>query len=161
MDIASVTHDEFYRALREVQRQSTFAPARSTYDALVASGEIAAIPSDELKTRMSEIFACVSRLDMNMENMRLVNRLTVEPYIVENLDHAALMKFTHPDEAMRFTPSRPQDQFRDALGAPEFEGVMVAKWHISSDIAFQYGSALRQVEEIPANPGSASTGLLA
>ena len=142
-----LTHDEFYRIMREVSITRKFSVVSRTYDSLISAGLVEVIPSEGLKTAITEFYNLVERIKNVQEDMQAIQTFVLDPYISKHLDHAALMVVTHP-EAVRIKPLRPVDQFRDIIGTDEFEGVLVTKWHVSQDLTNLYSSALEQIDTI-------------
>jgi len=142
-----LSHDDFYEILRHAYRSPTFSPIRRTYDSLISTGELELISDEDLKTEIAKFYSLVGRLGAFQERLNLNRNLVLEPYFARNLDHAALMMATHP-EAEQLKPSRPIGQFRDVLGNEEFEGLLVAKWHMSHDLAAMFSLALDHIEII-------------
>jgi len=142
-----LSQDDFYEMLRHAYRSTTFFPIRRTYDSLTSTGELEVLSDEDLKTEIAKFYSLVDRLEAYQQRLNLNRNLVLEPYFARKLDHAALMMATHP-EAEQLKPSRPIGQFRDVLGNEEFEGLLVAKWHISHDLAVQYSLALDHIDKI-------------
>ena len=55
------------------------------------------------------------------------------PFVNRSLDHVALVRSLHFDEAEAFNPPLEEEHYMTVLGTPEFESMVAAKWHLSSD----------------------------
>ena len=137
-----MTSDDFYSLLRDVQYMSAFEPQRRAYDVLVASGDIRVLTDEQLKADMAEYFARAAQADDRRNEMIMQRVTSFEPYLNENLDHAALVLKVHPNVSETMTPSLPSDHFLTVLGKSDFEGMIVTKLHSSYDATSYLGRLL-------------------
>jgi hypothetical protein len=143
----TLNHDDFYEKMRHVSASRKFTVVSRTYDSLISAGLVEIIPSEELKATIAKFYNLVERIANAQEDVQAIQTLVLDPYISKNLDHAALMNFTHP-EADQLKPYRALDQFQEIIGTDEFKGVLVTKWHVSHDLAALYSEALLQIDTI-------------
>lgn len=146
-EAATITHEDFYTLIRHVNVPLGFSPVRRTYDAMIATGEIEIIPDAELKRELASFFSLTETIASMQENLSLLRTMVLDPYNTKNLDQAAIMRITHP-EASGITLSRDENQFRNLIGNEEFEGVVMAKWHMSYDLIRFYERAMERIDAI-------------
>ena len=133
LELSDLDSDSFYRALSEVSRTLTPRIRRGAYDVLIATGEIELIEDQSLKTELAEYFVILDELLVFNEGVWTLDRITFEPYVSRNLDHVAMLRKLHPDRFDKAMPTHDSRQFSEVLGTPEFEGVVAAKSHATSD----------------------------
>jgi hypothetical protein len=145
----SISYDEFYTHLSHVQWTITPNVARRTYDLLIASGDINTIRDASLKAEMAAFFAVFDgRGSFVAVELRDFSSNIWLPYLNSHLDHVALMQKVHADDTAFLTPTQSKDQYREVLGSPQFEGVIMAKWHLSRDYVFNLQRMLDSVDQI-------------
>jgi hypothetical protein len=135
-------NDDFYELMRNVQYMGSWVPQRRAYDALVDSGEITLITDEELKSDLAEYFSRSERAVARRDELSMQRVTIFEPYVIEHLDHAALVKAVHPNISESLRPSLPMDQYLQVLGTQEFEGVITSKMHASHDATSFLGQIL-------------------
>jgi len=145
----SFTYEDFYTRLGHVQWTITPNVARSTYDLLIASGDINIIRNESLKSEMASFFAVFDGRGRHMaDELREFSSFTWLPYVNGNLDHVALLQKVHESDTSHLSASRAADHYRAILGTPEFEGIIAAKWHLSHDYVFNLTLMLDSVVRI-------------
>lgn len=146
-EAGAISHRDFYSLLRAVYAPLGFSPVRRTYDAMISTGEIEVIPDAELKQELASFFALMDVITDMQENLNLLRTLVLDPYFAKNLDLSAILRLAHP-EVIGITLSRDEDQFREIIGDEEFEGVVMAKWHMSYDLTRFYERAMERIDAI-------------
>lgn len=130
---------EFYRQLAAASITLTPRFSRGAYDVLIATGEIDLLEDPELRNSLSDFHARMDEFMVFNQGMWLVDRNTFEPYVIQNLDHIAMLQYVHPTNApiglgiAQMRPNQESDAFIRVLGNSEFEGVLGAKWHATRD----------------------------
>jgi len=133
LEVSELDSDSFYRALAEVSRTLRPRIRRGAYDVLIATGEIEFIEDQSLKTELAEYFVILDELLVFNEGVWTLDRITFEPYVSRNLDHVAMLHKLHPDRFDKAMPTHDSRQFIEVLGTTEFEGVVAAKSHATTD----------------------------
>lgn len=145
-----LNYKKFYQLLGDVQRIGTPNITRRTYDLLISSGKIDTLQNDQLKDDIDSFYA----LSEGRESYQYVQQLlsfessVFVPYVIQYLDHVALVRSLHFDEAEAFDPPLEENHFRKVLGTPQFEGVVTTKWHLSVDYVSTNESLLRSLDNI-------------
>ena len=140
--------DEFYGLLSEVSNSITPRFQRGAYDLLISTGQLDLIQLPALKSALAAFYAAVDEFVVYNQGSWLSHRNTFEPYIINNLDHAALLRRIHPEEFDSITPSYEPKQFADAIGNGIFEGIIVQRRHAMVDDRNRLLRLLDSAEEI-------------
>ena len=125
--------DEFYKLLATVSNITTPRFQRGAYDLLISTGQLDLIRLPELKSALAEFYARVDEFLIYNQGSWSAYRNTFEPYIINNLDLAALLRRIHPDDFESTDPSYEPKQFATVIGDGVFEGVIVQKRHAIVD----------------------------
>ena len=127
-----LSHDRFYSLLDEALLGVAFSDVSRAYDVLIATGEIRALRDESLKSALADFYGEAKQgVDWQQKEERKIQ--TIEPYIIRNLDHVALMRKSHPEttDTSSMVSTRQLNSFEDAIKTDEFEAVIVAVWHAS------------------------------
>ena len=143
-------HDQFYMLMAGVDSNPTFEATRSTYDLLIATGEIDVIRDSTLKRLLVEFYTQAEWV--RNRDRQIPQRInSFEPFIMRALDHNALMKKIHSAETGDMPLAKAEYQFRDIARTPEFYAEISAKWHVGRDQWSQLGrlhSLVLEVEQV-------------
>ncbi len=140
--------DEFYGLLSKVSNSITPRFQRGAYDLLISTGQLDLVQLPELKSALAEFYAAVDEFVVYNQGSWSSHRNTFEPYIINNLDHAALLRRIHPEVFDSITPSYEPKQFADAIGNGIFEGIIVQRRHAMVDERNRLLRLLDSAEEI-------------
>ena len=129
-----MNYEMFYQLLSDLQRTGTPNFTRRTYDLLISSGEIDTLQNELLKADIDSFYA-LSEWRESFQYMQLLNfeSNVFIPFVNRSLDHVALARSLHFDEAEAFNPPLEEEHYMTVLGTPEFENMVATKWHLSSD----------------------------
>ncbi len=148
-DAIELSNKEFYSLLEITLSGSALDPVRRAYDALIATGDITTIKDQSLKEALAQFYEqsnwqrIVDLRDHQHENI-------VDPWIVYNFDHIALMRANHPEaeDTAVMTSIHSSDQFKSEMLTADFEAMMTATWHSAYELTRIYDAALDQVQSI-------------
>ena len=131
-DPIEISHDRFYSLLDEALLGVAFSTVSLTYDVLVATGELDALRDESLKSALADFFG-EAKQGVDWGNKRERRLQLFDPYVIRNLDQAALMRKSHPetpDTNVMVSTHQPRS-FENAIKTTEFEAVIIAVWHAS------------------------------
>ena len=148
-DAIELSNKEFYYLLQKTLRGSALGSVRRAYDVLIATGDITVIKDQSLKEALAQFYEqsnwqrIVDLRDHQHENI-------VDPWIVYNFDHIALMRANHPEaeDTATMTSIHSSDQFKSEMLTANFEAMMTATWHSAYELTRTYNSALQLVQSI-------------
>ncbi len=148
-DAIELSNKEFYSLLEITLSGSALDPVRRAYDALIATGDITTIRDQSLKEALAQFYEqsnwqrIVDLRDHQHENI-------VDPWIVYNFDHIALMRENYPEaeDTATMTSIHSADQFKSEMRTADFEAMMTATWHSAYELTRTYDAALVQVQSI-------------
>lgn len=145
-----MNYEKFYQLLGDLQRIGTPNVTRRTYDLLISSGEIDTLQNDQLKADIDSFYALSEGRESSQYTQQLLSfeSNVFIPYVNQNLDHVALARSLHFDEAEAFNPPLEENHFRRVLGTSQFEGVVATKWHLSRDYVSTNESLLTSLDKI-------------
>ncbi len=144
-----LSNKKFYFLLQTTLRGATIAPVRRTYDVLIATGDITAIKNQSLKKELARFYE--QSTWQRIEDLREHQQANiVDPWIIYNFDHIALMRENHPEAAVTATMRsvHSADQFKSKMVTADFEAMMAATWHTAYHMIRIYNDALEQVHSI-------------
>jgi hypothetical protein len=142
-----LTIDELNASFRQIQSMPTFSPITRTYDNLVGSGDFRLIDSRPLLDALAvfERRLGIMALVQGTHEMELVE--TFQPYIIENMDYAAV----HMDRTNGNFPLPPaSDPARILLflKEQEFKNILIQKWTIETDLLVQMRNAISESQAV-------------
>jgi hypothetical protein len=148
-DAIKLSNKEFYSLLQATLRGATLAPVRRTYDVLIATGDISTIKDRSLKRALAQFYEQSSWqriIDLREHQQENI----VDPWIIYNFDHIALMRENHPkaEDTATMTSVHSADQFKSEMVTADFEAMMTATWHSAYEVTRIYDSALEQIHAI-------------
>jgi hypothetical protein len=150
-DPIEISHDRFYSLLDEALLGVGFSVVSRTYDVLIATGDIDALRDDSLKSALADFYGEAAQgVDWGRKQDRKIQ--TVDPYIIRNFDHVALMRNSHPETADTSTmvSTHLPGSFEDAIKTTEFEAVISIVWHASYEAISGCEFLLERVAKIEA-----------
>ena len=146
-----LSHDKFYSLLDDALLDVAFSAVSRAYDVLVATGEIEALRDDSLRSALADFYGEAKQgIDWGSKQTKWIQ--TIEPYIIRNLDHAALMRKSHPEttDTSKMISTHAPTRFQEAIVSDEFEAIIGAVWHSSYEAIGGSEYLLERVENIEA-----------
>lgn len=135
-------NDEF----RSIGSMPTFIPVTRAYSNLTGSGDLRLLQSRRLKNALADYYAAseIVILVQSTHEMELVQ--IFEPYIIEELDYAALNK----RRVLDFTLPPPLDESRilEVINTRKFRNILTQKWVITTDLLNQHRNMLERTEKV-------------
>lgn len=133
-------------AFRSVLSMPAFVAVSRAYANLVGSGDLRLIQSRSLKNALAEYYAAdeLTMLVQSTHEMELVQ--IYEPYIIENLDYAAV-QMTRVDD-LTLPPPIDESSILDALSTRTFRNILTQKWVITTDLLNQHRNMLERTNRI-------------
>lgn len=124
----------------------TFVLAKRAYDNLTGSGDLKLLMNRQLKNALAEYYAAaeLTAVVQSTHEMELVQ--TFQPYIIENLDFAAVKRDLVDD----FPLGAPKDGtlILKVIGTRQFRNIVVQKWVISTDLLDQFRGMLERTNNV-------------
>ncbi len=148
-DAIELSNKEFYLLLQTTLRGAALAPVRRTYDVLIATGDFTAIKDQSLKKALAQFYEQSSwQRIIDLREHQQAN--IVDPWIIANFDHIALMRENHPEAEVTatMTSTHSADQFKAEMRTADFEAMMTATWYSAYEVTRIYDTALAQVHSI-------------
>ena len=133
-----------------ISRLPTFDVARSAYDNLTNTGDLARLNNEALQRALAEFYARVELVELVQSAQELLYATVFQPYVMENLDKAAttFMWSGDPEAAGRLEPLQYSDAILDVLKTRTFQNVVAGEWEIASDLKQLHEELLEQVIRI-------------
>ncbi len=124
----------------------TFVIATRAYVNLTGSGDLKLLRNRQLKNLLAAYYAAadLTAIVQSTHEMELVQ--TFQPYIIDNLDYAAVKRNLVDDFPL--TASSEEAQILDVLDTRQFRNVVVQKWVISTDLLDQFRGMLKLTDEV-------------
>ncbi len=131
---------------RLIADMPVFIPVTRAYTNLTGSGDLKLLRSRKLKNELADYYSAaeVTLIVQNTHEMELVQ--IYEPYIIKNLDYAAVQK-TRVDD-FSFPPPIEESRILSVLGTAEFRNVLTQKWVISADLLDQQRKMLVRTNQV-------------
>ncbi len=133
-----------------ISRLPTFDVARSAYDNLTNTGDLARLNNEALQRELAEFYAQVELVELVQSSQELLYATVFQPYVMENLDKAAttFMWSGDPEAAGRLEPLQYSDAILDVLKTRTFQNVVAGEWEIASDLKQLHEELLERVIRI-------------
>ena len=147
-DSGTIEHENFYYLLAQTSRAGTPPTVRQAYDALIATGDIEYIRSEQLKVQLASYYSNYEEMQAFADGVWQFDRMIFEPYVMQHLDHVAMLAELHPSSADGVPRIHPEDQFRAAVGTVEFKSIISGKWRIAGDLLSQFRFFDEKIDEI-------------
>jgi len=142
----SLSFSELNARFISINNMPTFVLATRAYDNLTGSGDLKLLRSRPLKNALAEYYAAaeLTAVVQATHEMELVH--TFQPYIIENLDYAAVKR----DLVNDFPLEAPGDEARilEELATQQFRNTVVQKWVITTDLLNQFRGMLERTNEV-------------
>ena len=137
---------ELNENFRSITRMASFIPVDRAYANLTGSGELRLIQSRPLKNALAEYYAAakITALVQSTHEMELVQ--IYEPYIIENLDFAAVALGRVDDFPL--PPPVEEASILDVLATRQFRNIAVQKWVIATDLLNQHRQMLERTNNV-------------
>jgi len=142
----SLSVQELNARFASINQMPTFAITTRAYDNLTGSGDLKLLRNRSLKNALAEYYAKaqVTAVVQATHEMELVQ--TFQPYIIENLDYAAVKRDLVDD----FPLGAPGDEARilEELRVRQFQNIVVQKWVITTDLLDQFRAMLERTNKV-------------
>jgi len=146
LEYPTMSVSELNETFSQLINMSSFFPVNRAYANMTGSGDLSIIRSRPLKNALAEYYAAARVVVMvqNTHEMELVQ--IYEPYIIENLDYAAV-GVTQVDD---FPLPLPIDEasILKVLATREFRNILIQKSVISTDLIDQFRGMLERTNNI-------------
>lgn len=146
LDSPSMSVSELNENFGQIISMSTFYPINRAYVNMTGSGDLKLIRSRPLKNALAEYYAAaqITVLVQKTHEMELVQ--IYEPYIIENLDYAAV-GFTYVDD-FSLPPPTEEASILKVLATREFRNILIQKSVITTDLINQFRGMLERTKNI-------------
>ena len=142
----SMSVSDLNKNAEQLFTMAAFIPVNRAFGNLTGSGDLKLIQSRLLKNTLAGYYAAAKEtvLVQNTHEMELVQ--IYEPYIIENLDYAAI----EPSRVDDFPLPPPVDEaiILDVLATREFRNILAQKWVISTDLLNQHREMLERTNNV-------------
>jgi hypothetical protein len=142
----SLSYLELNTRFASITRMPTFVITRRAYDNLTGSGELKFVRNRPLKNALADYYAAavLTAVVQTTHEMELVQ--TFLPYIIENLDYAAV-KRDYVDDFPLGAPTN-EAQILEELATQKFRNTVVQKWVITADLLDQFRGMMERTDEV-------------
>ena len=146
LDSPSMSVSELNENFSQIIDMTTFYPINRAYANMTGSGDLKLIRSRPLKNALAEYYAAaqITVLVQNTHEMELVQ--IYEPYIIENLDYAAV-GYTRVDD-FPLPPPIEEASILKVLATREFRNILIQKSVITTDLIDQFRGMLERTNNI-------------
>lgn len=146
LESPSMSVSELNENFSQIINMSSFFPVNRAYANMTGSGDLKLIRSRPLKNALAEYYAAaqVTVLVQNTHEMELVQ--IYEPYIIENLDYAAV-GVTQVDD-FPLPPPIEEASILKVLATREFRNTLIQKSVITTDLINQYRGMLELTNNV-------------
>ena len=146
LDSPSMSVSELNENFSLIINMSTFYPVNRAYANMTGSGDLKLIRSRPLQNALAEYYAAaeITVLIEKTHEMELVQ--IYEPYIIENLDYAAV-GYTRVDD-FSLAPPIEEASILKVLATREFRNILIQKSVISTDLIDQFRGMLERTNNI-------------
>lgn len=129
-----------------IQSMPSFLAIRRAYSNLTGSGELRIIGNRDLKNALAQYYAQVDEIQLVMQTHEAQLVETFQPYIIENLDYAAVA--LHRVDDYQLPPAIENSLIVDLLSTREFRNVTTQKFVIATDLLALYRDQDARTAEI-------------
>ena len=146
LDSPSMSVSELNENFSQIINMTTFYPINRAYANMTGSGDLKLIRSRPLKNALAEYYAAaqITVLIQKTHEMELVQ--IYEPYIIENLDYAAV-GYTRVDD-FPLPPPIEEASILKVLATREFRNILIQKSVITTDLINQFRRMLERTNNI-------------
>lgn len=142
----SLSIPELNARFSSINQMPTFAITTRAYDNLTGSGDLKLLRNRSLKNMLAEYYAKeqVTAVVQATHELELVQ--TFQPFIIENLDYAAVKRDLVDD----FPLGERGDEARilELLHTRQFQNIVVQKWVITTDLLDQFRGMLERTNKV-------------
>jgi hypothetical protein len=146
LESPSVSVSELNENFGQIINMSTFYPVNRAYTNMMGSGDLKLIRSRPIKNALAEYYAAaqITVMVQNTHEMELVQ--IYEPYIIENLDYAAVALIRVDDFPL--PPPIDEASILKVLATRDFRNILVQKSVITTDLIDQFRVMLERTNNI-------------
>jgi hypothetical protein len=146
LESPSVSVSELNENFGQIINMSTFYPVNRAYTNMMGSGDLKLIRSRPIKNALAEYYAAaqITVMVQNTHEMELVK--IYEPYIIENLDYAAVALIRVDDFPL--PPPIDEASILKVLATRDFRNILVQKSVITTDLIDQFRVMLERTNNI-------------
>jgi len=146
LQVPSLSAQDLNNEFRAINNMPTFFPVNRAYANLTGSGDLRLIGSRRLKNALADYYAAaeLTALVQNTHEMELVQ--IYEPYMIENLDYAAVSKSTVEDFAL--PPPVEDSLILELIGTRKFRNILTQKLIITTDLLSQHRRMLVRTTKV-------------
>jgi len=146
LDSPSMSVSELNENFSLIINMSTFYPVNRAYANMTGSGDLKLIRSRPLQNALAEYYAAaeITVLIEKTHEMELVQ--IYEPYIIENLDYAAV-GITRVDD-FPLPPPIEEASILNVLATRKFRNILIQKLVITTDLINQFRGMLERTDNI-------------
>ena len=146
LESPSMSVSELNENFSQIINMSSFFPVNRAYANMTGSGDLKLIRSRPLKNALAEYYAAAQGTVMvqNTHEMELVQ--IYEPYIIENLDYAAVAIIRVDDFPL--PPPIEEASILKVLATREFRNILIQKSVITTDLINQYRGMLERTNNV-------------
>lgn len=136
---------ELNERFRSITFMPLFTPVNRAYINITGSGDLKLIQSRPLKNALAEYYAMTEEVVLIQDTHEMELVQTFQPYIIENLDYAAIYNNV---EAFSAPPTIEESRILDLLITRQFRNIVAQKWLISADLLGQNRRMLKRTNDI-------------
>lgn len=142
LESPSMSVSELNESFSRIIDMSSFYPVNRAYENMAGSGDLKLIQSRPLKNALAEYYAAaqITLMIQNTHEMELVQ--VYEPYIIENLDYAAV-GYARVDD-FPLPPPIEEASILEVLATREFRNILIQKLVITTDLINQFRQMLER-----------------
>jgi len=146
IEVPSLSAQDLNKEFSSITSMPTFFPVNRAYANLTGSGDLRLIRNRPLKNALAEYYAAseLSILVQNTHEMELVH--IYEPYVIENLDYAAVQR-EHVDD-FTLPPPIEEPLILESIGTRKFRNILTQKWVITTDLLKQHRNMLDRTKKV-------------
>jgi hypothetical protein len=146
LDSPSISVSELNENFSQVINMTTFYPIDHAYANMTGSGDLKLIRSRPLKNALAEYYAA-AQITLMIQNTHETELVKIyEPYIIKNLDYAAV-GITRVDD-FQLPPPIEEASILKVLATREFRNILIQKLVITTDLINQFRATLERTNNI-------------
>ena len=146
LDAPSLSAVELNENFSEINDMPTFVVTNRAYINLTGSGDLKLIQNRKLKNAMANYYAAAELVSIVHATHEMDLVQSFQPYIIENLDFAAVKKDLVDDFPLG--ASNDEGRILEVLATREFRNTVVLKWVICTDLLDQFRGMLERTDEV-------------
>ena len=102
----------------------------------------------EVQTKVVDFYTAYELTKLIQSSQELTFVTSIQPYMIANLDYAAVARREIGDARLDLQPFLNADLILTALKTKEFENIVTAEWETAHDLRRNYQSLLDRVVQI-------------